>query len=565
LRRVGVTRDLPVRRRLAVCRALLVLAAPLSTCAVVPAFAQGVPANGGDGGRSSEVSPPVAPESAPARPKDLVESIVAAPDDSSTRPAGAAEPAPAQAPTRPADRTQVAGWARESVEWPFAPGGYRLGSPSPFDVPHDRLVARTQVHVRASYRREGWFEATVSGALGYAIREQGPADSTPFNGFNGQAANADSQVDLRELYLGFYWKQVDLRIGQQRVAWGKADLQSPNDVLNARDLRDPILTETELRHVPTPLIRLDADLGAVQVEIVGTPVFVPDVYDVYGTNWGPIQADAPAAVKGLFASVSPLVDPSKQNQFNALLHDTQLPASNWTAPSVGAKVSTSLAGIDLDAYYHYGYDPTPFVSVSPSFASFLAAESFEAFHPSDLTPVLQGLDAGVQPFSATYVRRHHVGFDETIAAGPLVLRIDAAYETQRVYYYAKFTSFSSPTVLAVASLEYQTGDLEKVVLVEGSYNRVVNSIDAPLLGYNPDSYSVAGTFRWPIAAGVAADVRGLVGIEPVSFALQPAFRWKANDSVVLKVGAVLLGGEKESLGWYYRRNTSAFVQAKYSF
>ena len=537
---------------------------------VAQASGQGEPTV--DGGPAEAAPAPVlAPLPAPEGPKvpepsnDVVETIVPTVGDAAELGLTTEHARVEARPERAVDRTDVAGWARESGEWTLTQSGYRQGSPNPFDVPHDRLVSRTQLYARASHLRGHWFEATVSGLLGYSFREQGPLDAGGFNGVNGQSTRADAEVDLRELYIGLFSKHVDLRIGQQRVAWGRADLQSPNDVLNARDLRDPILAEPELRHVPTPLVRLDIDLGHLNVEIVGTPVFVPDVYDVYGANWSPIQEGAPAAIKGLFGSVWPLVDPTKQEQLGALLHDTQLPASNWTAPSAGTKLSTVIAGMDLDLYYHYGFDTTPYVAISPSFGAFLGTLNFQTFRPSDLTPVLQELDAGIQPFSATYIRRHHVGFDATATAGPVVLRLDGAYETQRVYYHVKFTSFSSPTALGVASVEYQTGDIDKVLLLEGTYTRIVDQPDAPLLGYHQDSYGVAGTLRWPIGGGIAIDLRGLVGIEPVSFALQPAFRWKLNDSFFLKAGAVLLGGEEESVGWYYRHNTSAFVQAKYSF
>jgi len=498
--------------------------------------------------------------------EDVVETIVPDGESPPSATVAPARVAPEGNPPRPTDRTQVTGWARESIELTLPAGGFRQGAPNPLDVPRDRLISRTQMHIRASHVRGGWFEATVSGVLGYSLREEGPASDAAFNGANGQETIGDTQIELRELYFGFYSKRVDFRIGQQRVAWGRADLQSPNDVLNARDLRDPVLTEAELRHIPTPLARLDVDLGGVGLELVGTPVFIPDTYDVFGTNWSAIQDGAPGPIKSLFAAVSPLIDPTKQNQYNALVHDTQLPAANFAAPSGGAKLSTTVAGADLDLYYHYGFDTTPFLSVSPPFAAFLGTLNFHTFRPSDLTPVLQELDTGIQPFSAIYVRRHHIGFDAATPAGPFVLRLDAAYDSQRVFYQAKFTSFSSPTAQGVLSVEYQTADVDKVILVEATYTRIADPLGAQLLGYDADSYGVSGTFRWPLgASGLALDLRGLVGIEPVSFILQPALRWKLSDSFSLKAGAVLLGGEEESLGWYYRRNTSAFAQAKYAF
>jgi hypothetical protein len=492
-------------------------------------------------GDAAPPAPPVSPRAA-TEEGDVIEAIVPTADRENAAPTSEASHEEAT-PVRADERTTVAGWARESMEWTLTSSGYRDAAPDAAEVPHDRLISRTQLYLRASHVHGRWFEATVSGVLGYSLREEGPSGTATFDGVNGQATSGDPQMDLRDLYVGFYSRYVDFRIGQQRVAWGRADLQSPNDVLNARDLRDPILTETELRHIPTPLLRLDFDLGAVNVQVVGTPVFVPDAYDVYGTNWSVIQQDSPSDVKTAFANVWPLVDPTKRAQFNTLVHDTELPASNWTAPSAGAKISTAFAGIDLDVYYHYGFDSTPYLSTgSSAFTTLLGPQIL-----------------------ATYVRRHHFGFDAAATAGPFVLRLDAAYDTQRVYYYElAFGSVASPTAAGVASIEYQTGDIDKVLLVEAIYNHLV---DAPtnLLGYDRNSYAVTGTLRWPMGGGIAADLRGLVGIEPVSFALEPALRWKLNDALFFKVGAVLLGGEERSLGWYYRHNTSVFLQAKYSF
>jgi hypothetical protein len=502
--------------------------------------------------------PPLPPQG------DVVETI--APEGSAAATPALPPAPPAQNPDVPRDRTEFAGWARESIEWTLAPNGAGQGTPSPYAVPHDRLISRTQLFARASYIRGRWFEATLSGVLGYSFREQSPSGNEAFDGVDGQATRGDPQAELRELYIGLFSSHVDFRIGQQRVAWGRSDFASPNDVLNARDLRDPILTEAELRHVPTPLVRLDFDLGAVTLQLVGTPIFVPDVYDVYGTNWAAVQADAPAPIRGLFGSVSPLFDPTKQGAFDALVHDTQLPAMNFAAPSGGIRVAAATAGADFDFYYHYGFDSTPAVSVSPSFASFLGSEAFAAFHPSDLTPVLQALDMGVQPFTAAYVRRHHIGLDAATVAGPFALRLDAAYDTQRVYYRAAdLTSLVSPTFSGVASVEYQTGDIDRVILVEAIYTHIVDALDEAILGYDRDSIAVAGTLRWPLAGGWAIDLRGLAGIEPVSFVLQPAVRWKLNDALFLRAGAVVLAGETDSIAWYYRDNTSAFVQGKYSF
>ena len=55
---------------------------------------------------------------------------------------------------------------------------------------------------------------------------------------------------------------------------------SPNDVINARDNRDPFVSETELRRIPSLLARADLDLGFGSLQLVLAPIYDADVADV---------------------------------------------------------------------------------------------------------------------------------------------------------------------------------------------------------------------------------------------------------------------------------------------
>ena len=46
--------------------------------------------------------------------------------------------------------------------------------------------------------------------------------------------------------------------------------------------------------------------------------------------------------------------------------------------SVGARVAASLPGVDLSAYYHYGYDSTPYVTFDADFLEFLYQDTLDA-------------------------------------------------------------------------------------------------------------------------------------------------------------------------------------------
>jgi hypothetical protein len=168
------------------------------------------------------------------------------------------------------------------------------------------------------------------------------------------------------------------------------------------------------------------------------------------------------------------------------------------------------------------------------------------------------LDAGRRPFEATFVRRHHIGSDLVTTFGPFALRIDAAYDSNRVFYRRDLVSQVSDAVQAVASLEYQTGELGKSVLVETVWLHIFDDV-APhsLLGYERDSSGVALQARWTFRERLEAQLRGFVGLRPATYVVEPRLTWKWT-SFALRAGLLLLDGDPFSFGGYFRRNTCAY-------
>jgi hypothetical protein len=498
-----------------------------------------------------------APSTAPSG-GDVVESIGDAP-----APSTAAAPSARAAAPSP-DRFELHGWARQSLEVPLLGGGFHRDEPDPLAVPYDRLVTRTQLHAAARYSHDRWFEVNVSGLLSYSFFEQGPPSGTDtWNGFNGQSTRGSFESRLRELYLGFFWKSLDLRIGQQRVAWGKADFVSPNDVVNARDSRDPFVSETELRHVPTPLVRADLDLGFGTLEGIFSPVFIPDTADIYGSNWAGVQPDAPAGVRGFLGILNRSFDRSLYDQMQRLFAQTSLPKADLTTPSAGARFSWSIHNLDVSHYYHYGYDG-PFITLDPQFAAILGGVDFTRAGLADFGPLYAAVDAGQKPFTATYVRRHHVGIDAATTVGPFALRLDAAYQSNRVFFRRDLLGVTSPAFQGVASIEYQTGDKDKIILVEGMYMRIFDDPGAPLLVYDRDTTGVASMIRWKLWDPLSIELRGMLGIKPMTQVLQPQINAKW-DALVVSLGALYLNGDDYSFGRYFRHNTEVYAKAKYTF
>ena len=448
-------------------------------------------------------------------------------------------PMPPPPPPPIPDRLQVLGWARLHTAV-----GLASRSSDPLAPPYDRVTSRNQMYLEARYQRAKKLEAAASGLIEWDVFDH----RTAF------------EANLRELYVGALWDHFAVRVGNQRIAWGKADAISPNDILNPRDLRDPLLTDPELRHTPSFAIRADLTGGVHSLQVVVQPFFVPDRYDLYGSNWAVIQPSSPLPYRGFFRLLSQVFDPTLHDDVQRLFAQTRLP----TAPSAGARYTYSGHRLDASLYYHYGYSATPAVALAPDFAQAIGSIDWTTAKPSTLAPVLQLLDAGEQPFTATFVRRHHLGVDGVTTVGPFALKLDAAYETAAVFYRPDLVSFTSPVAQAVGTVEYQSGELGKVVLLEGIYQRIFDPLPAVgLLGYRANTLGAAALVRWRFFDVLEAELHALAVVKPGSIIVQPQLAYHARSgSLIVAVGALLVRGEPLGLGGYYGRNSSVFGSVK---
>jgi len=548
----------------------ILLAAAWALALPRPSFALAAPP-------TSEASPPdgsdlvetidATAKSAPgASEAELTAPVPSAPVPSAPVPGPSVAPSTAPvtaSPEQSSERFELHGWARQSLEL----GLSKPPVPSADDrtiLPYDQLAAKSQLFIRARYSRARWFEANVSGAISYSLFETAPAHAdTTFDGFNGQSVRGVVEPQLYEAFIGLFTQDLDVRIGQQRLAWGNAEFLSPNDVMNARDLRDPLLSEAELRRIPSLMLRADLDLGFATLQGVVEPAFTPDRYDVYGSNWAAVQPDAPIWARGLANLAARSLDPTLQEPAQRLLAATQYPKSNFTAPVLGARLSWSAAGLDVNYYYQYGFDG-PLLEVEPAFAQNLASLDYNTIGLANLQPWLSAIDAGTPPLAVRFVRRHHVGLDLATTAGPVALRLDAAYQSKRVFSRRDLIGVVSPSLEGVLSAEYQTGDQHKLALLEVEYTRVVDAPNAPLLIYSRDTAALAGDVRWPIWRAFGFELRGLLGLTSRTVIAQPELNLQ-SEHWVLSLGGVLLDGEAYSLGGHFRRNLEVYSKVKLLF
>ena len=464
-------------------------------------------------------------------------------------------PAPSLSPpsltlTRRQHTIDLRGWARASA----IVGLYRTGPQSPpdrFDVPHDQIVASQQMFLRLRYAYARSFEAVASGLLAFDVFGQDAPRADTYNIVNGAGSRTAFDASLREAYVGAFWRRFDFRLGQQRIVWGHGDAFTPNDILDGRDLREQLIPESDAFHLPGFAARAGVDLGFGSLEAVVHPFFQPDRFDVYGSNWALIQPDAPLRYITLLRYVGNAVSP-------------EAPPADLSATSAAARFGVDLHRFDFNAYYQYGFDRTPNLQIDPKYAATLAAIDYA--QPIDPVALAGPFLVGPRPITMTYVRRHHVGADVATSVGPILVRAEAAYDTSRVLIARDdLHGVVVPVVQATASIEYQPGELGRIVLVEAWYQHAFDLDPAQALWFvQRDSVAAAAVVKWHFFDDrLLLEARGVVGVQPFSWMVRGEVGYK-HKALQIRAGAAVLDGDPYSFGGYYRANTSVYLLLRYA-
>ena len=200
-------------------------------------------------------------------------------------------------------------------------------------------------------------------------------------------------LEIREAYVEFYgfiFKNLDVKIGKQRIAWGTADKLNPTDNLNPYDLEDVLDFG---RHRGSWALNMNYYLNSdFSLQGVFIPFFQP--------------ANMPVCIFGSVFSGAPELPPGMR--LNSLDDTLLLPLYNLGESStLGGKIKGFAAGFDFSLSYVWGIDGLPY-------------STFNTIIPVD---PLGGVDINSQ---LSFVRNHIIGADLAGSIGSVGLWAEAA-------------------------------------------------------------------------------------------------------------------------------------------
>lgn len=184
-----------------------------------------------------------------------------------------------------------------------------------------------------------------------------------------------AEILLREVYFERYFSRTDLRIGKQKILWGRANGGFITDILSPVDLREFLTQDPEDLRIGLTSINATFYRGANSLQFVLAPLFQKDLLPESTSRWFPVQTiESPLPVQFI------------DYDFNPTLKDVQL-AFRYAFRNI--------SWIDLDVMGMRWKHPTPAYAIDINLFDFPNLPSIslkETYHNS----IMGGFSATIQ-------------------------------------------------------------------------------------------------------------------------------------------------------------------------
>jgi len=449
--------------------------------------------------------------------------------------------------------------------------------------PRERPLALLDLH----------FDAPVTRWLG-AHLDLRTRVGGPFEGGHPGVLNLDHEFQNRspsleasEAWADVHLRRADLRLGIQKLAWGKLDGIPPTDVVIPRDFHDPLVQDYEERKIGIPALLGTyylpdvprVDLTGLRATLVYVPIAVPARLALRDERWFPASTvPASRVVVSRAAATQAFGVPFTRDliipvEFRTLNHR---PPRRLDAGGIAARLGGTWRESDWDLYHYTGPETGPDADLRPE--------------------VLLASRAPLRVRADTFLRQAHdtihmTGADASTALGGFTVRAEAAYFDDRPYLRLASDLLREarlplrrigrqllrrgrapvPLGALFPSLDSVEWGVGADYLVHGwqplvQLNQIVLLEPAPRLLIADPETRLSGTLRKKLLAErLELEVRGTYAIERAAWFIFPRASYLVRDDLRLRLGYLAIGGPRASILGQFRENDEVVLQARYSF
>lgn len=465
---------------------------------------------------------------------------------------------------------------------------------------HERTLE--QLRVRAAAALAPWlrFDSTTLGINGGPTLK---SDRAGLYSWDDVFQDISPAVDFEEAYFDVFLPSLDLRVGKQKVAWGKLDRTQPNDLINPLGYADLFLQEETERKIGVPALQASYYLPAAtalpaesRLTAVWVPKYIPFRFPlanctVQGNSshcdverWFPPAAVPPTTFSIPLPSNSPV--PALNVPLGFRTGNVPPPAWRLENSEIGLRYSGLLRDVDMALYYFHGFDAQPAFNLTA-----------EAFGRPDLKNPTNPLM--VKDLSATTTLSpefHHLdswGADFAYAFDRFTVRGEGAFVRGRPFSRDLRLLITDPAALAgpiqaaLAQLA-QGGGRASVELppsfvvrdsvewgIGGDYvyegymllfqvnqtDVLHNSVD--LLIKDVETRLLANLRKSFLSDTVQTQLVAIHAIESDYSVLRPRVFYQFTDHIGGELGYLFIAGRAHSLGGQFRRSDEGWVRAEY--
>jgi len=425
----------------------------------------------------------------------------------------------------------------------------------------------------------------------FAVRNGGPtteSNRVGFYAFDDVFQSVSPALEFEEAMLIVKLQNADLRIGKQKIAWGKLDRTQPTDLLNTRRYTDPFLRDEDQNKIGVPAVVGTYYLPEAkwapeqsQVTLAWIPWYQPYRFPRPDERWFPPAAvppspfHVPAGTIDINGQPNPAIDVPVGFQ----ARNVDPPAFGLDNSGYAARFSAFSNGVDYSLMYYHGFDVQPAFSLSAT----VFPDPMTVFRAeTELTPAFRKIDAW--------------GGDAAYTWGPFTFRGEATYVDGRPF--SRDLRFIIRDPAEVAPQIQQVVD---EILVQG----------APSAAFAlPPSFVVRDAFEWGVGADVTLDgyflllqlnqtdvfgndvellirnvesrilatvrksfwhddlqlqAQGIYGASSDYTLLLPRATYRVWKGIEAQIGYLFIAGRSSSVVGQYKRNDEGFVRLRYLF
>jgi hypothetical protein len=411
-----------------------------------------------------------------------------------------------------------------------------------------------------AFRGHGRAESTSRFRERLKVKVAGRADAELGFDADTQIGVERYQAEIWDTYADLYLPSLDVRFGKQIVAWGTADLLSPNDVVNPRDLRRGVAVEPDELRIPVLALAARTYTGPLSLQALWVPVAPGNRFDLLEGDHALLGPHAATPTeRRIGALVSALAeDPMLGPSVSPIVAIGGDPDNGIDTGELGAAASFENRALALHGYFLWGHERNPEIALDPGLRDFLVETPAEMLTPEVLGERLTMLAAaGTPAVVARQPRRLHVGAAMATRIEPLGVKLDAAWSPEATAILVTDgvgpvlgEPARLPQAAGTLSLDYDRGS-ELSVVAEVSHLRV---LDVPaardVFQMAHDHLTLVGArISWnPNAGPITLAGLGFVDVDSPSYALRPAVRLSGHDHWSVEIAASIYGGPSGSMG-----------------